>query len=275
MIITTHAQKLDIIREMFIDTADMNYIGTRAAFLERRDHDFWWLTLHAVEKYVKAALLINGATVNQSNHNLLTLLKRLQAIDRRAVPPPFVRPALASGVGWFDGLNEDFIKSLNVFGSSANRYGAYSYVISDLDIFRADHLVYWARRHARTFQQALPSGEEIDWIEELANNPRLWRHHSEAPLERLADMPRFNHAKRSLFRGNFAFFPERRHRPLEHRGGLAHNAPIFLCIEALKASAAGSAERAEAREVIEWIRDHIFLPGEEIREIGSLLAAHP
>lgn len=36
----------------------MNYVGARAAFFERRDYDFWWLTLHAVEKYLKATLLL-------------------------------------------------------------------------------------------------------------------------------------------------------------------------------------------------------------------------
>ena len=273
MSLTAYARKLALIRTMFFDTADMNYVGARAAFFERRDHDFWWLTLHAVEKYFKTALLMNGETANQSNHDLTTLLKRLQALDRRLNPLPFVRPLLAGSERWFERANDNFIKSLNIYGSATNRYGAYSYVISNLDIFRADHLVYWARRHARPFQQTLPGGEKIDWVEELANNPRLWRHHS-GPLELLADQPHFDQAKRSLVRGNVSFFAERRHRPLQPRGALAHNAPIYHCIEALKGSTAGSAERAEAREILEWIVSHIYLPKKEIAEIRLLLAAY-
>lgn len=71
------------------------------------------------------------------------------------------------------------------------------------------------------------------------------------------------------------FFPERKHRPLKPRGGLAHNAPIYHCIEALKTSAAGSNDRTGTREVLEWIITHIHLPNVEIAEIKSLLAAHP
>lgn len=260
---------------MFLNTADMNYIGARAAFFEGRDYDFWWLTLHAVEKYLKAAILMNGGTANQSSHNLVTLLKRVQGIDSRLEPPAFVRPRLTRVEVLFDRLNEEFIHCLNVYGSAANRYGVYSYVISDIDIFRADQLIYWARRHARVFHQTLPGGEEIDWVDELKNNPRLWRHHSGAPLERLADLPRSHQAKRSFVRANVAFFPERRHKGLAPRGGLAHNAPIFHCIEALKNSAPKSTEREEAREILEWIIGHIHLPKAEVIEIESLLAAHP
>ncbi len=275
MTIGVDARKITLVREMFLNTADMNYVGARAAFFERRDHDFWWLTLHAVEKYLKAALLINGGTANQPNHNLETLLGRLQAIDSRLVPPPFTPPSLARQRGWFDHVNDSFLTSLNIYGSATNRYGAYSYVISDLDIFRADHLVYWARRHARSFRQTIPGSCDIDWIAELAVSPRLWRHHSGAPLERLADLARFDQAKRSFVRGNVAFFPERKHRPLEPRGGLAHNAPIYHCIEALKTSATGTPERSGAREVLQWIIDHIHLPKIEVAEIKALLTAHP
>lgn len=40
-----------------MNTADMNYVGARGAFFERRDYDSWWLTLHAFEIYLDSRVL--------------------------------------------------------------------------------------------------------------------------------------------------------------------------------------------------------------------------
>ncbi len=259
---------------MFLNTADMNYVGARAAFFERREHDFWWLTLHAVEKYLKAALLMNGQTANEPNHNLMTLTARLRKLDSRLVLPAFTRPALAGAEKMFDFHNADFVKWLNIYGSAPNRYATYSYVISDLDLFRADHLIYWARRHVRLLRQTLPDGQVIDWVKELAESPSLWRDHSGAPLERLADQPGHSSAKRSFVRANVAFFPNKRHRPVNRGGGFT-NGGIFNVIQNLKNSVPGSPDREEMRQVLTWVLEHIFLPKVEVAEIRKIMDDHP
>lgn len=259
---------------MFMNTADMNYVGARAAFFERRDHDFWWLTLHAVEKYLKATLLINGERANEPNHNLETLTGRLRKLDSRLVLPAFIRPALAGREHMYDFHNADFVKWLNIYGSAPNRYATYSYVISEVDLFRADHLVYWARRHVRLLKQALPDGQVIDWVQELTDSPFLWRDHSGAPLEKLADLPGHNSAKRSFVRANVAFFPKKKHRPLDRGGGFT-NGGIFNVIQNLKNSSPGSPDRQEMQEVLTWVLSHIYLPEKEVKEIRSIMAAHP
>lgn len=269
------ARRNDLIRRMFIDTADMNYVGARAAFFEGRNYDFWWLTLHAAEKYLKAALLMNGATANAANHNLVTLMERIAKVDKRVVLPKFIRPRLAGAERMFDGHNTDFVKWLNIFGSAPNRYATYSYVISNIDIYRADHLIYWARRHARPFSQNMPDGTNIDWVSQLANSPRQWRHHSGAPIERLADLPTRHHARRTLTRANVAFFPELRHRNPPINYGRAQNGAIFNCIQTLKGSKPGSEDRLETRELLLWVKEHLFLPRVEVDEITRLLEAYP
>lgn len=258
---------------MFIHTADENYIGARAAFFERRDYDFWWLTLHAVEKYIKAALLLNGATANQANHNLTTLLGRLKQLDSRIAPPEFERPELAGRDYGFE-EKRPFIRRLNGYGSAANRYATYSYVVSGIDIFQADHLVYWARRHARVFKQELPGGPVVDWVDELAKNKRLWRFHDGSPFEKLADAPDSAAAK-AFVRGNIPFFPDRRHQPLRHRGTYVRNGPFYNMLSDLKASAPGSEDRAEMRATLIWALENIYLPKEDVRHVKAVLEAHP
>ena len=55
-----HFEQGLIVRELFIDTADDNYIAARKCFIEGLNVDWFWLAVHALEKYMKAALLLNG-----------------------------------------------------------------------------------------------------------------------------------------------------------------------------------------------------------------------
>lgn len=275
MAIGVELRQAMIIRGMFTDTADMNYVGARAAFFERRDYDFWWLTLHAVEKYLKAILLLNGEAAKKTSHNIDTLLSRVKKLDPRLVPPPFVRPRRAGREGWMDSHNDDFVRWLNINGSSQNRYATYSYVISDIDLARADHLVFWARRHARVLKQTLQGGTVIDWVAKLAASPSLWRHHDGSPLERLADLSSHDNTKRAFLRFNFAFFPNARHRSPPSRGGHAQNGTIYNCIRSVQVSQPGSPERAEGRAALRWLLDHVYLPPVEVDFIEQLLVDFP
>ena len=49
-----------IVDELFIKTADDNYVTARWCYANGFDVDFFWLAVHALEKYLKAVLLLNG-----------------------------------------------------------------------------------------------------------------------------------------------------------------------------------------------------------------------
>ncbi len=264
------ARRIQIAREMFLDTADMNYTGARSAFLECRDYDFWWLSLHAVEKYLKAALLVNGASIKGASHDIEELLHRLKLLDRRLQPPPFIRPKIAGRPRIFELADDGFIRNLNVIGSATNRYAAYSYVISPVDLHRVDHLVFWARRHARPLRQKL-AGRDLDWIAELYGSPQVWRHHYGAPLEKLVDSPKGMSARRALVKANVAFFPDHRHRPIPRRA-LAHNGILFRHIQMFKDSSPGEDRHRVAKDVLLWALQEIPLPKNEVRHIQKILA---
>ena len=55
-----HAEQSRIVRELFVDIADDNYVAARWCFVEGLNVDYLWLGVHALEKYMKAALLLNG-----------------------------------------------------------------------------------------------------------------------------------------------------------------------------------------------------------------------
>ncbi len=271
---TAEAWQNSLVLEMFLNTADENYISARVAFFEFRDRDFWWLTLHAVEKYLKASLLLNGVNVRNFGHDVIELLDRLYRLDKRLAPPPFRPPSISGPEVIFDFTRKDFARSLTVQGHPNSRYGTYSYVTSRFDIFQADHMIYWARRHARPFRQKLPDGGTVDWIDALGRNPTLWRHNSGAPLERLADISPRDPRRRNFVKFNLAFFPKARHRG-RLRDGRFHNAPISLRLKALENSAPGSPERATERAVLQWVLRNVRMSGVDKENLEKLLIACP
>lgn len=78
-----------IARRMFIDTADNNYILARIAWFNELDRDFWWLGLHAVEKYLKATLLTYDRSAKTGGHDVVSLYRRTLELDPECPCPIF------------------------------------------------------------------------------------------------------------------------------------------------------------------------------------------
>lgn len=60
------ASKHNIVLELFARTADENYITARWCAINQLNTDFLWLSVHALEKYLKAVLLLNGGSSRRS-----------------------------------------------------------------------------------------------------------------------------------------------------------------------------------------------------------------
>jgi hypothetical protein len=63
--VSISASKNNLVHELFVRTADENYIAARWCAINRLNTDFLWLAVHALEKYLKAALLVNGHAKRQ------------------------------------------------------------------------------------------------------------------------------------------------------------------------------------------------------------------
>jgi hypothetical protein len=271
MSMQAQARKFEIARTMFLNTADENYIGARSAFFEQRNLDFWWGVLHSTEKYLKATLLLNGRSARIRGHSISDLVDAVRKIDPRLTPPTFERPSKKAD--WRDFAVRDFFVRLDTYGSASGRYATYSYTVFQSDLYCADQLVYWARRHAQPLR-TVHGTTKIDWIKELADNRRLWRQMTGAPLERIADLPSHVPERRALVRLNRPFFPNTRHRFGWYRS-FASNGPIYRALRGLERSAPGSVERREARGVIEWVLANVYLIPNDTDDLRLALRANP
>lgn len=264
------ARTNEIVYSMFVRTADVNYLSARAAFFELRDWDFWWLTLHAVEKYLKAILLLNGHSARMprgKGHDIPLLLDRVALIDARLSRPVFHRPAFAND-GWADYADETFIRRLNDYGSADNRYGIGGYVTRSDDLFRVDQLVFWGRRHAQPLTQDWSGVGPVDIIDMLARNPRDWGHFARShPLESLKS----GDASMVIFeRLNEPFFPDARHHLLSIRSS-SSNGPFADVVRALENEPKGSEQHRYNRLVVEWALANITMSSEDGDFLRALL----
>lgn len=264
----------DIVFRMFLDTADLNYLGARNAFFDQRYWDFWWLTLHATEKYLKAIALLNGQSANRPTHSITTLLKRVRStVDSRLVPPPFTKPKI-TGLEYWPPDETSFLRRLDDFGSAANRYATYGYNVQATDILHADQLIFWARRFARPLRQPAGNGiPEIDWVSMLLANPGEWRRQGRT-LEKVSALSAQSRQRQAFTRLNAAFFPEKRHR-MQGLHLSAVNAPIPSWYQRLTQSEDGSESRASSHAVLSWVDTNIFLTGRDDALIKKALSDYP
>jgi HEPN domain-containing protein len=65
--------KNSVVTEMFVDTADQNYLIARWAYHRGLFIDFFWNSVHALEKFFKASLLLNGKSAIGFGHDLTRL----------------------------------------------------------------------------------------------------------------------------------------------------------------------------------------------------------
>jgi hypothetical protein len=131
------AYRHSIVDELFIKTADDNYVTARWCFTYGLNVDFFWLGVHALEKYLKASLLLNGSSGKDHlegtkrkkyGHDIRKLYADVQPLAPELLPANLTRPPVIASVGWHDEPTEKFIGRLLFFGQADNRYQLYGYI---------------------------------------------------------------------------------------------------------------------------------------------------
>ena len=68
----------EIVIESFVLTGDRDYLTARFAFFQKQSHLFLWSAAQALEKYIKANILLLGGGVIQRTHHHTKLAKTLR-----------------------------------------------------------------------------------------------------------------------------------------------------------------------------------------------------
>jgi len=136
--------KHDIVRELFLKTADQTYVVARWCFLNRLYLDFYWNAVHALEKHLKAVLLMNGRSAKGPpsgptyGHNVVKLFAEVRSLAPTLLPALLTRPDELQIRHWRDEPVEDFLKRLNDLGQADNRYNIFGVSQQPEDIYKLD-----------------------------------------------------------------------------------------------------------------------------------------
>jgi hypothetical protein len=137
-----------IVAESFVYTADRDYLTARFAFFEKQGHLFLWSAAQAVEKYLKADIVLLGLGDVKKTHKLKGMVKSLRETnpERLAVDTSIPDGWVEHGVAHWPSTNiGDFISHLENWGAPGVRYDQNGFHLNLQYLVLLDRLVYLLR----------------------------------------------------------------------------------------------------------------------------------
>ena len=195
------------------------------------DADFLWLAVHALEKYLKAVLLVNGRSTKGYGHDIVRLYAEIKTFAGDLLPDRMTKPLDLDIYHWRELSAEEFIQHLFDNGNADNRYAIYGYTTSSQDLHMLDYMVFAVRRlvcelDGRMFPGTAPQLPTVTHREVLSRQPE-WFSSVGVPLDDLMRKPNDDPRKRAAFNLNIPFAPEDYpHQPTQS-GSSARN-PVIM-----------------------------------------------
>jgi HEPN domain-containing protein len=116
----TYSNKHSIVTELFVVTADDNYVAARWCYQQGLNVDFFWLAVHCLEKYMKAVLLLNGRPARSYGHDIAALFADVRPLAPELIPVDLTKPPLYQLEHWYAETTEAFIARLYRDGQADN-----------------------------------------------------------------------------------------------------------------------------------------------------------
>jgi hypothetical protein len=265
--------KHDLVSELYIKTADENYVAARWCFANGLDTDFFWLAAHCMEKYLKAALLLNELPAKTYSHDIERLYADVHPLAPELLPTTLTVPEhLATGIFMLgDEPVEKFVKRLYFYGQPDNRYSFIGYIRRGSDILKFDQLVFVVRRLCQPLEAHF-LGKRFKDKRDVPNHTRRERMVKDDPssrdlhshLEEIISGKRGKVLQRVLLNWNLPFAPaEYKHGRMAY-GSMTRN-PV-LVRRFLDPLDAGKPERDKhADELWAWAKENLYFPREFIK----------
>lgn len=138
----------EIVCESFIFTADRDYLTARFAFFQKQSHLFLWSAAQAIEKYLKANILLLGSGCIKRTHRHTNLANALRKSHPNRLNIDLAIPSgwPAQGVTYWPSLNVDgFLERIEALGSPDVRYDQVQLDVHLQDLVLLDRLAFSMR----------------------------------------------------------------------------------------------------------------------------------
>ena len=270
-----HAQQREIVRELFVNTADDNYIAARWCYVERLNVDFFWLAVHVLEKYMKAALLLNGLSgrnfLNQAGkyqnfgHDIESLYEHVESFAADLLPKNLARPDQLDTDRWRNETPNAFMHRFHQNGNADNRYQIFGFVRHDDDLFKLDSMVFALRRlcvplDAYFLGKHQPGKSNPTYRDMLTDQAKYWALMPHCRLKKTSDGKRGERLREVFLNVNLPFAPDDFDHP-GLRSGMASANPVLArsVLKPLERAPDGAAAE-RAVELCDWVLENIKLP---------------
>ncbi|MGO7050376.1 hypothetical protein ACCT07_34665 [Rhizobium johnstonii] len=264
------ARRTEIVRRMFVATADDNYILARIAFKQHAAYDFLWLSLHALEKYFKAIRLLNGMTRNDS-HDIASLYSECIARFPGSIISRF-EFSKEERKNWHPESVKEFIIRLNILGAAENRYATYGFNIFPDDLAKVDSLVWSLRRCCIDFEHYSKfrneNHGEKETLELLKKDKKHWKISGSLPVEKLLEKKGDSAMRERFLLGNKPWGAD---TWIEERlRWSSNNSPFAEMIDLVGSE--DTIARQHALEVLIWAKANIFFSKGAEKELDNAIA---
>lgn len=257
------ASKNNLARELFVRTADENYVTARWCAINRLTTDFLWLAVNALEKYLKAALLVNGRTTRGYGHDIVCLYAAVKEFAGPLLPERLERPARLDTCHWRDLSADEFMGHLLSNGNADNRYAIYGFATSSQDVHMLDAMVFAIRRlvcelDERVFPGQDPQLPTATYREVLSRQPEFYFRQA-MPLDELIQSQGETALRRAALNLNLPFAP--RDYPHESvRQGSASSNPVIIRRILDPLASDDPRWAAEGLEIARWFLANVQVP---------------
>jgi hypothetical protein len=234
---------------MFRDAADEDYLVARMSARSQLQFQYCWSSQQAIEKYLKAILLLNNRNIN-FNHDLTDMFSSAIEIAEGLIPsilvPPDVFPR-ERGLFTYPPFEpaRDYIERVEQLGHPNNRYRSYSIILDFGDLNKLDNLCFMLRRIAFPLDMLVDGYDET--ARKLLGKYPLLQLHPKMGFHNNIHKGGKDLIDESFRWRNFAYFYE---EAVEQEkicsGGSSINSEIFMNIQ-------GGKERLAA---LAWLADH-------------------
>ncbi len=147
---------VDVIYESFVVPGDQDYLMSRLLAQKGLPRGFYWAAAQAIEKYLKAFLLMNGVSVKKFKfHPIKELFEAANKIDTSFVdlsvlPHQSIQVETSVSHHLKKFTVRDFICELEKHGSADNRYNAFGVEYNTGHLCAMDSLSFQVRRKIGT-----------------------------------------------------------------------------------------------------------------------------
>jgi hypothetical protein len=149
-----------LIREMFVRTADQNYFAARICYHLNMPIDFWWMAAQTVEKLLKAIALVHGDKVNDLSHEgTWDRACRRSTLDDFDLQEPLINGKKRTA--------KEFVHVTEDRGSANARYNDRGHDLQQADLQHLDETVHRLRGYCSTpinYGFFKPNGSEEPWF---------------------------------------------------------------------------------------------------------------